>query len=107
MSPMASMAHPSSGPNPAIIFDTIHAFQRTACLRGAVELDLFTKIGEGNQTAETLARSCNASERGIRILCDFFTIHGLLTKTDGAYALTIDSATFLDRRSPAYLGGTL
>jgi len=101
------MAHPSSGPNPAIIFDTIHAFQRTACLRGAVELDLFTKIGEGNQTAEALARACSASERGIRILCDFLTVHGLLSKTDGAYALTVDSAAFLDRRSPAYLGGTL
>jgi SAM-dependent methyltransferase len=107
MAPMASTAHPSTGPNPAIILDTIHAFQRTACLRGAVDLDLFTKIGEGHQTAAALARACNASERGVRILCDFFTINGLLTKTDGAYALTIDSATFLDRRSPAYLGGTM
>jgi SAM-dependent methyltransferase len=103
---MASIAH-STEPNPAIIWDTIHAFQRTACLRGAVELDLFTKIGEGNQTVETLARVCHASERGIRILCDFLTIHGLLTKADSAYSLTPDSATFLDRRSPASWAGTL
>jgi 2-polyprenyl-3-methyl-5-hydroxy-6-metoxy-1,4-benzoquinol methylase len=106
MSPMASTAH-SSEPNPAIVWDTIHAFQRTACLRGAVELDLFTKIGEGNQTVGALARACNASERGIRILCDFLTVNGLLTKNDGAYALTVDSATFLDRRSPACFGGAL
>jgi hypothetical protein len=29
----------------------------------------------------------------------------MLTKKDGQYALTLDSATFLDKRSPAYLGG--
>jgi SAM-dependent methyltransferase len=104
---MASMAHPSSEPNPAIIWDSIHAFHRTACLKGAVELEVFTRIGEGNQTVEALARACNASERGIRILCDFLTVHGLLTKQDGAYALTVDSAAFLDRRSPAYFGGAL
>ena len=86
--------------------DTIHAFQRTACLRGAVELDLFTRIGEGVKTVDDLAKACHASARGIRILCDFLTVHGLLTKSDGAYGLTPDSAAFLDRRSPAYLGGT-
>jgi len=106
MARMASLGH-ASEPNPAIIWDTIHAFQRTACLRGAVELDLFTKIGEGNQTVEALARACQASERGIRILCDFLTVHGLLNKSGETYALTPDSATFLDRRSPACWGGTL
>jgi len=101
------MAHPSAGPNPAIVWDAIHAFHRTACLRAAVELDLFTKIGEGHRTAEALAGACNASERGIRILCDFLTVQGLIAKSDGAYSLTVDSAAFLDRRSPAYFGGAL
>jgi hypothetical protein len=41
----------------------------------------------------------------MRILCDFLTIMEMLTKKDGQYALTLDSATFLDKRSPAYLGG--
>src|SRR5207248_2264690 len=34
-------------------------------------------------------------------LCDYLTIMGLLTKQDGQYGLTGDSAFFLDRRSPA------
>lgn len=97
----------ASEPNPAVIWDAIHAFHRTACLRGAVDLELFTRIGEGYQTVEVLARACRASERGIRILCDFLTVNGLLTKTEDRYGLTPDSATFLDQRSPAYLGGTL
>jgi SAM-dependent methyltransferase len=107
MGGMASQAHVGSEPNPAIIWDSIHAFQRTACLRGAVELDVFTRIAEGNQTVEQLAQACQASARGIRVLCDFLTVHGLLTKSDAKYALTADSAAFLNRKSPAYLGGTL
>jgi SAM-dependent methyltransferase len=103
---MATLAT-SAQPNPAVIWDAIHAFQKTACLKGAIELDLFTRIAEGNQTPETLAQACHASERGVRILCDFLTVHGLLTKADGQYGLTADSAAFLHRRSPAYLGGVL
>ena len=31
----------------------------------------------------------------------------MLTKQDNQYGLTVDSATFLDKRSPAYLGGAV
>ena len=99
------MAH--SEPNPAHIWDTINAYQRTACLHGAIDLDLFTRIGEGAQTVDALAAACRASARGIRILCDTLVIFGLLAKGDGQYLLTPDSAAFLDRRSPAYMGGSL
>jgi SAM-dependent methyltransferase len=40
----------------------------------------------------------------MRILCDYLTIMEMLTKQGDNYALTLDSATFLDKRSPAYLG---
>jgi ubiquinone/menaquinone biosynthesis C-methylase UbiE len=43
----------------------------------------------------------------MRILCDYLTIMGMLTKNGNEYALTLDSATFLDKRSPAYLGGAI
>jgi SAM-dependent methyltransferase len=101
----SSTAH--SEPNPALIWDTINAYQKTACLKGAVELGLFTRIGEGARTADEIAARCGATARGIRILCDYLTICGLLTKGDEGYGLTIDSATFLDQRSPAYLGGAI
>lgn len=97
----------SSQPNPAVIWDAIHAHQKTASLRTAVELELFTRIGDGIQTVDTLAQACDASPKGIRVLCDFLTVYGLPTKTDSRYGLTTDSAAFLDQRSPAYLGGTL
>jgi hypothetical protein len=41
----------------------------------------------------------------MRILCDYLTTLGFLGKVGDRYALTADSAAFLDRRSPAYLGG--
>jgi 2-polyprenyl-3-methyl-5-hydroxy-6-metoxy-1,4-benzoquinol methylase len=91
-------------PSPALFFETMNAYQRTACLKGAIELDLFTGIAEGADTAEALAPRCGASERGVRILCDYLVIIGFLTKDGNRYGLTLDSATFLNRKSPAYAG---
>ena len=91
-------------PSPQLFFQTINAHQRTEALKAAIELEVFTAIGEGNTTAAQIAQRCDAAERGIRILCDFLTIHGMLTKQDGQYGLTLDSTTFLDKKSPAYLG---
>lgn len=90
--------------SPERIFGMMAAHVQSSALHGAIELDLFTAIGEGNTTVPAIAARCGASERGIRILCDYLTISGLLAKTDGAYALTPETAAFLDRRSPSYLG---
>jgi ubiquinone/menaquinone biosynthesis C-methylase UbiE len=73
-------------------------------LRGAIELDLFTAIAEGNTSVEAIAKRIQASEKGTRVLCDYLTIDGLLTKQDRHYGLTTDSAAFLNRHSPAYMG---
>jgi ubiquinone/menaquinone biosynthesis C-methylase UbiE len=93
-------------PSAEIVFDTLFAYQRSAALKSAIELDVFTGIDAGETTATALAARCQASERGIRILCDYLTTIGLLTKSDHAYALTPEAAAFLSQRSPAYLGTT-
>ncbi|HZJ44131.1 MAG TPA: class I SAM-dependent methyltransferase [Pyrinomonadaceae bacterium] len=92
-------------PSPQIFFQNLNAHQRTEALRAAIELEVFTAIGEGNTTAEAIAKRCNASERGTRILCDYLTIMEMLTKENGKYGLTLDSSVFLDKRSPGYVGG--
>lgn len=91
-------------PSPQLFFQTINAHQRTEALKAAIELEVFTANGEGNTTAAEIAKRCQTSERGMRILCDYLTIMEMLTKQGDKYALTLDSATFLDKRSPAYLG---
>lgn len=97
----------SSNPSPALFFDTVNAYQRTEALRTAIELDLFTNISAGHTTPAELAAACRANPRGVRILADYLTILGFLSKRDEKYALTPDASVFLTRNSPAYLGGTL
>jgi len=101
---MTPQTQPPGQPSPALLFDTLNAYQRTEAIKAAIELGLFTKIAEGKATAPDIAQGCGASERGTRILCDFLVIAGFLTKQDGRYGLTPDSAVFLDQRSPAYMG---
>jgi 2-polyprenyl-3-methyl-5-hydroxy-6-metoxy-1,4-benzoquinol methylase len=94
-------------PSPELFFETINAYQRTAVLKAAIELDLFSAMGDGPATAAAVAQRCGASERGTRILLDYLTLIGFLTKSADKYQLTSDSALFLDRRSRAYMGGTV
>ncbi len=101
------VTQPGTVPSPAHFFETINAYQRSAALKAAIELDLFTAIGEGDTTAEAIARRCQASPRGTRILCDYLVIIGFLTKDAERYALNADSAAFLDRRSPYYIAGAI
>jgi precorrin-6B methylase 2 len=91
-------------PNPAAIFEAARGYQDSFVLKAGVELDVFTAIAKGSHTPAEIAKACNASERGVRILCDALTVLGFLVKTGSAYSLTADSAAFLDSRSPAYLG---
>jgi ubiquinone/menaquinone biosynthesis C-methylase UbiE len=89
---------------PERIFETLNAYQKTAALKTAIELDVFSAIADGATTHASIAKRCQSSERGIRILCDYLAINGFLTKNGQEYALADDSAVFLNRRSPAYLG---
>jgi 2-polyprenyl-3-methyl-5-hydroxy-6-metoxy-1,4-benzoquinol methylase len=100
-----SATHQPIRPSPELFFDVIRRSDDAAALKTAIELDLFTAMGEGNQTVPALANQCQASQRGVRILCDVLVLIGFLTKSKNAYALTQDSAMFLDRRSPSYIGG--
>ncbi|MFN2512614.1 MAG: methyltransferase [Pyrinomonadaceae bacterium] len=94
-------------PTPQLFFQTANAYQRTEALKAAIDLEVFSAIGEGKTTALEIAERSRASERGIRILCDFLCVMGFLTKDARSYQLTPESALFLDMRSPAYLGASL
>ena len=96
--------HPSEGPlTPGLVFDMLQAHQRTAALKAAIDLDVFRAVGDGPGDVASIARHCSASERGIRILCDFLVINGVLAKEGGHYRHTPTSAAFLDPRSPSSL----
>src|ERR1035438_4066151 len=98
---MGTGPQPAEAASPALIFELLQAHQRTAALRAAIELELFRALGDGPADAASLARRCSASTRGMRILCDYLTVMGLLHKDDGLYRHSATSAAFLDPRSPA------
>lgn len=101
------MAEQQSQPSPVLLFDTVNAYQRSAAIKAAIELEVFTAIGEGNSKVEALAERCRTSARGMRILCDYLTTIGFLIKDDDGYKLTTDSAVFLNKNSQGYAGGVI
>jgi SAM-dependent methyltransferase len=96
-------------------FQTIHAYQSTAALQAGIALDVFTHLARrGTATATELAADCKAHPKGIRVLCDYLVLSGLLTKqapspdwTTHRWSNTPDSQLFLDARSPAALTGSV
>ena len=96
----------SQPPSADVVFDTLFAYQRSAALKAALDLDLFSVIDDGANTAAAAATRCGASERGIRILCDYLTTLDLLEKSGSTYQLPPTSAAFLSQRSPMYMGST-
>ena len=91
-----------SSENP--VFDIALAYQKTAALIAAVKLDIFTVIGAGMVSLDDLISRTGASGRGLRILCDYLTVIGLLDKRDSHYALTHIARTFLDESAPLAMG---
>lgn len=94
-------------PSPDLFFDTITAYQKTAALKAAIDLGIFTVLADKALTAKQIAHQTTASERGVRILCDYMTVQGFLTKSGDNYSSARDSAFFLNRNSPAYAGGAV
>lgn len=91
-------------PNPGRIHQALTSYQLAMAMKGAIELDLFTHIAAGATTVLAIAAACGGTEKGVRVLCDYLTVHGFLVKTNGAYAVAADVAPLLDRNSPAYMG---
>jgi SAM-dependent methyltransferase len=98
---MQNGSHVDAPLNPGIVFDMVQAVQKTAALKAAIDLDIFRAVGQGAGDVSSIAKHAKASERGIRILCDFLVINGLLHKEGNTYKHTPNSAAFLDPASPA------
>ena len=93
--------------SPDLFMDAVLAYQQTAAIKAAIELDLFSEIARGKDTAESLAQTTGAAVRGIRILCDYLAVGGHLEKHGDQYRLTPSTAAFLDRSAPSWMGGVV
>jgi 2-polyprenyl-3-methyl-5-hydroxy-6-metoxy-1,4-benzoquinol methylase len=96
-----------TGLDPTWLLDEFRAFERTLALRTAIEMDLFTRIGDGAGTIRALSAASGASERGLRALCDYLTVQGHLLKQGARYSLTLNARLYLTKASPAYFGSAV
>lgn len=84
--------------------DVVSGYRLPRVLIAALELDLFTAMGQGTWTIPELAKETKLSERGLRILCRNLAMAGLLRKTGGRYRNGRLAATLLNARHPDYRG---
>ena len=82
-------------PTPDLFLDAVLGFQKTAALKAALALDLFTAVAQESGDLDRIAARTGAAGRGIRMLCDYLTVQGFLTKTQGRYGLTPSTEVFL------------
>jgi SAM-dependent methyltransferase len=94
-------------PSLSLVWNTFTGYQRTAALRAAIDLDVFTHIAAGAVTIDALATRCSAAQRGLRALLNHLVMDGFLTKDGERYGLSATSAAFLDRSAPTYLGSAV
>ncbi len=78
-------------PLPENFAATLHAFQESRILLTAIELDLFTAVGEGARAAEVAAR-IGADSRATETLMNALVALGALTKNDGVFRNTAVAA---------------
>ena len=96
------MAHDE--PSLALVWDAFTGYQRTAAVKTALELDVFTHIAGGTCTVDELAARCHAAPRGMRALLNHLAVDGFLTRDGARYGLSLTTAALLDRNSPSFVG---
>src|SRR5262249_2227750 len=90
-----------------LLWDSFSGYQRTAALKAAIDLDVFTAITAGATTLDALAGRCHASVRGLRALLGHLVMDGLLTRDGDQYGLSATSAAFFDRSAPSFVGSAI
>ncbi len=102
---------PEMAPSPDHVLQIGMGFWASKTLLSAVELDVFTVLGTGPMTAADIGQRVGLHPRSRSDFLDALVSIGLVARdgngTQARYANTTDTATFLDHRSPAYLGGIL
>ncbi len=95
--------------DPSYIMQTATAFWASKTLLTAVELDLFTTLGDRPMTASQIGEKLGLHPRGTYDFFDALVALRFLNRDgdgpDGQYENTPETAAFLIRSSPTYIGG--
>jgi hypothetical protein len=98
-------------PSPSHIMQIGMGFWASKTVLSAVELELFTHLGSEAMAGEEIGERLGLHPRAIYDFLDTLVALGLLERdgegSDGRYRNTAETAAFLDKGSPAYVGGIL
>jgi hypothetical protein len=101
----------TSGAVPSRILETGFGFWGSRVLLTAVEMELFTTLGERSMTGQALGEALELHPRGVRDFFDALVALGFLEREgSGAAALysnTEETRLYLDKSRPTYIGGIL
>lgn len=81
--------------------------RKAAALKAGLELDVFSRIAEGNFSLPAFCRVTGFTERAARLLLDALANMGYLARTDFEYTLAPAAETFLVKGKKEYLGDML
>jgi hypothetical protein len=101
------MSDPGNRPSPAPIFQMATAYWASSVLLTANRLGLFTALGAGEATVESLAATLGLSPYPFDNFLDALVSLGYLERRGARYANSPLSSTFLVAGQPAYLGNAL
>jgi len=90
-----------SPPSYADLMQTMRSFQESRMLLTAVELDVFTAVGQGEPASE-VAASLRTDPRATETFLNALVAIGALTKRDGIFRNTPETARYFVAGSPDY-----
>jgi hypothetical protein len=93
--------------SPEKILQTGMAFWASKTLLSAIEMSIFTELSHGPEAFDSLSGRLGLHPRSARDLLDTLVALGFLERTADVYANTPETALFLDRKKPSYVGGIL
>lgn len=96
---------PQESLNPGKIFHLGFGFMASKTVLSAIALGLFTELNKGPMNAEDIRKHLGLHPRGLRDFLDALVALGLIERNDGIYSNAPESAMFLDRGKPTYVGG--
>jgi O-methyltransferase/methyltransferase family protein len=101
----------NTGISPARILETGLAFWSSKVLLTATKLDLFTYLADQEKTGEELRTGLGLQQRGLYDFLDALVALSFLNRQgsgpEAIYTNTPETALFLDKNKPAFVGGML
>jgi hypothetical protein len=102
---------PQTALDPTHVMQVGVGFWASKTLLSAVELELFTQLGGESMTGEQIEQRLGLHPRATYDFLDTLVALGFLERDgdgpDGRYRNTPETAAFLDKRNPTYIGGFL